>query len=141
MRIKRGIVVAVAATAAAVLPASSAFAIDCTNTSRPALNTAKTAPTYEFGPVQIWIVGNWAWVVVPDEGGFWTFIPPGTGEAALLAEMGLPVSAPGANGNYTNGRHDDLLGQSQALCSPGRVAQLESGNVHGIVAEPQCTPR
>jgi hypothetical protein len=124
----------------AVVPAGAALAVDCTNLSRPALDTTNVAPTYSFydGAVQIWIRGNWAWVSTPDGDPFWTFIPPGSGEQALFDETGFVVSAPGANGNYTNGRHDDLLGQAQALCAKGRLAVLMSGNAHGIVAEPQC---
>lgn len=142
MRIRKLLSVAAVSAALAVAPATAALAVDCTNLSRPALDTTGLAPTYSFydGAVQIWIRGNWAWVSTPD-GAFWTFIPPGSGEQALLDEMGLVVSAPGANGNYTNGRHDDLLGQAQALCAQGRLAVLMSGNMHGIVAEPQCTPR
>jgi hypothetical protein len=141
MRFRNVAAATVAAAAMAVVPATAALAIDCTNLSRPELNTTNLAPTYSFydGAIQIWIRGNWAWVSTPDDGAFWTFIPPGTGEQALADEMGLVVSAPGANGNYTAGRHDDLLGQAQALCAKGRLAVLMSGNEHGIVAEPQCT--
>src|SRR3954453_21587130 len=99
----------VAAGVVAVALAAStgtAAAIDCTNLSRPAFDTTNVAPTYSFGggAVQIWIRGNWAWISTGG-GSFWTFIPPGSGEAALLDELGVVVSAPGANGNYTNGRH------------------------------------
>lgn len=141
MHIKRVVAAGFAAAAIAVAPIASASAVDCTNLSRPPLNTTNVDPTYSFydGAIQVWVVGNWAWVSVPDGDPFWTFIPPGTGEQALADEMGLVVSAPGANGNYTNGRHDDLLGQAQALCAKGRMTVLMSGNAHGIVAEPQCT--
>lgn len=140
MRLKRALVIGTAAVATAVIPATSALAVDCTNLSRPPLNTTNLAPSYSFydGAVKIWLVGNWAWISTPG-GTFWTFIAPGSGEKALLDEMGLVVTAAGANGNYTNGRHDDLLGQAQALCAKGRLAVILSGNAHGIVAEPHCT--
>ena len=141
MHVRKVILALLAAAAVALAPIASASAVDCTNLSRPPLNTTNVAPTYSFyeGAVQIWIVGNWAWVSTPDGGPLWTFIPPGSGEQALLDEMGLVISAPGENGNYTNGRHDDLLGEAQALCAKGRLAVLMSGNAHGIVAEPQCS--
>lgn len=143
MRIRNLVAATGAAVALTVVPATAALAIDCTNLSKPALDTTGVAPTYSFydGAIQVWIRGNWAWVSAPDSAPFWTFIPPGTGEQALADEMGLVVSAPGANGNYTNGRHDDLLGQAQALCAKGRLAVLMSGNAHGIVAEAQCTAK
>jgi hypothetical protein len=138
--IRKLLAVGVAAAALVGAPASAALAVDCTNASRPALNTTSLTPDYDIwgGAVQIYLVGNWAWIVV-DGQGFWTFVPPGTGDAAMSQIAGVTIVTPGDNGNYTDGRHDDLLGQSQALCSPGRMRLvLRNSPLHGIWAEPQC---
>lgn len=140
MSIRKLIGAAAAAAALAVAPAGAALATDCTNASRPPLNTANLTPSYDLygGAVDIYLVGNWAWVVVEGQG-FWTFVPPGTGDVVLSNLAGSPVVSPGVNGNYTDGRFADLLGQSQALCSPGRM-RLVLGNdtLHGVWADPQC---
>lgn len=96
--------------------ASTALADSCANVSRaPApCGTTCTAPVIE---------GNWVWlpsVGVPLEA--WGFAPPGGPDSVL-------VGAPGANGNYTNGFTESLLGHS-AYCLKG-VNQDKS---HGIVS-------
>ena len=140
MRIRTLLGTVAAAVALAVTPAGAAMATDCTNASRPPLNTTGLTPNYDLygGAVDIYLVGNWAWIVVEGQG-FWTFVPPGTGDVALGNLAGTPILSPDANGNYTNGRYADLLGQSQALCSPGRM-RLVLGNdpLRGVWADPQC---
>lgn len=155
--------VGIAVTAAAVLGlALPASALDCHNVSRnvsPADYTiaTTTAPLISIdlgpGPVGeiVWNVipdlkGNWylidltensGVVDVPNSGGivadpgivlqtdavWWGFLPPGT----------VPI-APGANGNYTNGQVEDLLGM--AACAQARqfVHGIQSGACGGIAS-------
>lgn len=130
------------AAIAVVAFGTSALALDCHNVSRnvspaeQALATT-TQPLLSFpigvdpsnGQPVFWNVmndlkGNWYLLALsegaPEPAGvnidiWWGFIPPGT------------VSiAPGANGNYTNGKVDDLLGM--AACPVARQ------DIHGIVS-------
>jgi hypothetical protein len=48
----------------------------------------------------------------------WGFITPGTDLS------GLGITQPDANGNYTNGKADDLLGVS-AICDPTKGVALK----------------
>jgi hypothetical protein len=95
---------------ALALPAA-AFADSCANVSRAAPNDPSTVSK-----------GNWVWL--PSIGGppIWGFAPPGTPDSTLL---GLP----GANGNYTNGKTDSLLGMSNN-CPPGSNTARQTS--HGI---------
>jgi hypothetical protein len=100
----------------ALAVAGTAFADSCANVSRaPApCGTSCTAPVIE---------GNWVWlpsIGVPVEA--WGFAPPGGPDSTGFG-------FPGANGNYTNGFTESLLGHS-AYCLKG-VNQDKS---HGIVS-------
>ncbi len=89
------------ATVAALAVPTAAFADSCANVSRP-------EPTGNQ-PTQ---TGNWVWlpsIGVPVDA--WGFAPPGSPDSQLLG-------APGANGNYTNGKTSSLLGVSNN-CPPG----------------------
>ena len=96
--------------------ASTALADSCLNVSRaaPACNMTCSAPVIE---------GNWVWlpsIGVPEPA--WGFAPPGAEESAANG-------FPGANGNYTNGFTESLLGHS-AYCLKG----VNAGKSHGIVS-------
>jgi len=90
---------------AALATTTAAEASSCANFSRPAppCNLTCTAPVMN---------GNWIWL--PSIGvplAAWGFAPPGTPDS-------VAAGAPGANGNYTNGQTNSLLGMS-ALCTNG----------------------
>jgi hypothetical protein len=100
--------------AVAVAVPSAALADTCSNVSRSA------PPTSSSGPI---IKGNWVWlpsIGVPVQA--WGFAPPG---AADSVNFGFP----GANGNYTNGKTDSLLGVSNN-CPPGNNPARQIS--HGI---------
>jgi hypothetical protein len=95
---------------------TAAFADSCANVSRA---PARCGLTCTSGPVTD---GNWVWlpsIGVPNP--VWGFAPPGTPDSTLL---GLP----GANGNYSNGKTNSLLGNS-AICNGGVPARQTT---HGI---------
>jgi hypothetical protein len=97
----RVFVVAIAAAVLLGLSATAAFADSCLNVSRAAPTSGGSGPA-----------GNWVWlpsIGVPVEA--WGFAPPGGPES-------FEAGAPGANGNYTNGRTESLLGMS-ATCTSG----------------------
>jgi hypothetical protein len=104
---RKGLLVLLAAAALAV-PAAAA-ADSCANYSRhaPACNLSCSHPV---------IQGNWVWLPSIDAAApaAWGFAPPGGPDSTAF---GLP----GANGNYTNGQTESLLGVS-ALCDGGKVA-------------------
>ena len=82
------------------------------------------------GPV---IEGNWLWlpsigVPVPA----WGFVSPGT-------EPAVELGTPGANGNYTNGKTESLLGVS-AVCQGKGNAQNARQQDHGIHATAPLAP-
>ena len=117
----------VALSTALAIP-GAAFADDCANFSRPA--PANYVPG--SGP---YIQGNWLYLpsvgTDPTQQPLWGFITPGTT---------IPgITQPDANGNYTNGKADDLLGVS-AICDPtkGVVLKRQDGAIltgatlHGI---------
>jgi hypothetical protein len=83
------------------------FANDCHNVSR-------AAPA---NPDQFQMQGNWAWI---PEAQAWFFVVPGS---PLAAEAGTPD----ANGNFTNGRTDHLLGMS-ANCDPSKTTSRQTTN-------------
>jgi len=119
-------VLAVGLMTGAVLAAGvgSAYADDCANVSRAPAPCGFSCN----GPV---VEGNWVWlpsVGVPVPA--WGFAPPGGPDSV---EAGFP----GANGNYTNGQAEDLLGvaghHSDAVCStPNRTG--DPTQLHGIVS-------
>jgi hypothetical protein len=97
--------------------AGTALADSCANISRaaPACGMSCTHPV---------VTGNWVWL--PSIGvdfAAWGFAPPGSDESVA---NGLP----GANGNYTNGFSDSLLGHS-AYCLKGVNTQKSHGVVSG----------
>jgi hypothetical protein len=99
-----------------LLLAGTALADSCANISRaPApCGMSCTAPVIE---------GNWVWlpsIGVPEPA--WGFAPPGGPDS-------VGFGFPGANGNYTNGFTESLLGHS-AYCLKG-VNQDKS---HGVVS-------
>lgn len=109
--------------------ASSAFALDCANMSRPA-PAQPTTPVADFsneGGPTIWVVqGDW-WYLVFDgvyTDGFWDKIPPGTAANVLgltpqeAASLGLPAGT--INGNYQGGSGYGLLDNAQAPCNANR---------------------
>jgi hypothetical protein len=98
-------------TLALAIPAAAA-ADSCANVSR-------AAPACDLscsGPV---IQGNWVWLpsVDPSAPPIWGFAPPGASESTTNG-------FPGANGNYTDGFTNSLLGHS-AICQGG-------GNVSNV---------
>ena len=97
-----------------LLIAGTAFADSCYNTDRaaPACDPNCTAPVIE---------GNWVWL--PSIGvnfAAWGFAPPGGPES-------VNNGFPGANGNYTNGDSESLLGKA-AYCTKG----VNTDRQHGI---------
>jgi hypothetical protein len=130
----------VLAAGAVVALSSSAFALDCHNISRNVSASEQTFATTSqpflsfpigvdpashqpvFWNVMPLFKGNWYLLALtegaPEPVGttidiWWGFIPPGT----------VP-GVPGSNGNYTNGKVDDLLGM--AACPVARQ------DIHGI---------
>ncbi len=113
---KRRVFGAVFGVLLSLIVAGAVFADSCANVSRaaPACGDSCSAPVIE---------GNWIWlpsIGVPVEA--WGFAPPGSPES-------VAAGFPGANGNYTNGFTESLLGHS-AYCLKG-VNQAKS---HGIVS-------
>jgi hypothetical protein len=113
---RRGLFSLIGGLVLAIAVAGVTLADSCANVSRAPADCGWSCP----GPV---IEGNWVWlpsISVPVYA--WGFAPPG---AADSTQFGFP----GANGNYTNGFTDSLLGHS-AYCLKG-VNQQKS---HGIVS-------
>jgi hypothetical protein len=96
--------------------AGTALADSCANISRAPADCGWdcTAPV---------IVGNWVWL--PSIGApvyAWGFAPPGGTDS-------IQFGFPGANGNYTNGFTNSLLGRS-AYCLKG----VNTDRSHGVVS-------
>ncbi|MDP9265393.1 MAG: hypothetical protein M3O91_04640 [Chloroflexota bacterium] len=109
---RRFVLVASVALASLAVTAGPALADTCANVSR----AAPTGPV--TGPL---IKGNWVWL--PSVGApidAWGFAPPGALDSVLFG-------FPGANGNYTNGKTDSLLGVS-ANCPPGANPNRQTTN-------------
>lgn len=106
---------ALVCAAAVAVPTTAAFADTCANVSRAAPTTTSGGPI---------IKGNWAWLpsISPGAPPVWGFAPPGATDSVMF---GLP----GANGNYTNGKTDSLLGVSNN-CPPGNNPARQTS--HGI---------
>ena len=136
----RKVVVALAVGAGVMgMGASSAFALDCVNVSRPA-PTQPSQPVVvvpDGGPT-IWVVqGDWWFVSFAPDGAFaagiWDKVPPGTAASVLgltaqqAAAIGLPAGA--VNGNYRGGNGFGLLDNAQAPCNANRQT------THGIQAD------
>jgi len=113
----RTFLVTLAAVAALAVPAA-AVADSCANVSRaPAACGMDCA-----GPV---VDGNWVWL--PSIGvpfAAWGFAPPGGPDSTA-------IGFPGANGNYTNGQTESLLGVS-AVCQDKGNAQGARQQGQGI---------
>ena len=112
---KKRISAAVLAAALALAVPAAALANDCVNVSR-----------HNPGPSEGTVKGNWV-----DVGGVWLFVSPGTN---VEEEFGIPIHVPGENGNYTNGKVDDLLGNS-ANCKGTTSRQQSHGIQSGCGAE------
>jgi hypothetical protein len=123
---RRAATIGIAASAFILVSAGSALADDCANVSRAPAPCGYSCS----GPV---IVGNWVWLpsLDPSAPPIWGFAPPG---AADSVTFGLP----GANGNYTNGQAQDLLGvaghHSSAVCSTPNRTATDFSQLHGIVS-------
>jgi hypothetical protein len=140
---RRRLILTLAAVAAALSMSTQTFALDCRNISRnvsPSEYTLATSaqPVMAFpvgydpqtNQTVFWnampqFKGNWYLLALsegaPEPQGqtvdvWWGFIPPGT----------VPIF-PGAQGNYTNGSVDDLLGM--AACPVVRQ------DIHGIQSD------
>ena len=111
-----------------VLSATAASADSCANVSRAAPAGWTPSTTYDAPLLQ----GNWVWlpslssIFGPDAQfpPFWGKVTPGTEDSILLG-------APGANGNYTNGKTVSLLGVS-AICNQSSQAYVVRQTSHGI---------
>jgi hypothetical protein len=122
--------------------ASSAFALDCVNASRPApAQPASPVAAIPDGPT-IWVVqGDW-WFISFDgvfADGIWDKVPPGTAASIIgltpdqAAAIGLPAGT--VNGNYQAGTGFGLLDKAQAPCNANRQTS------HGIQADStRCSP-
>lgn len=100
--------------------AGTAFADDCANVSRAPAPCGMTCTSSV-------IDGNWVWLPsIGEPFPAWGFAPPGGPDS-------VAINLPGANGNYTNGKVDDLLGvaaqNSPALCANPN----QTTGAHGIV--------
>jgi hypothetical protein len=135
--VRKALIVAVMTVSLIGVGASSAFALDCVNASRPA-PTQPAQPILDApGEITIWVVqGDW-WYVTFGGGSFadavWDKVPPGTAVSVLgltpeqAASIGLPAGT--VNGNFQGGQGFGLLDNSQAPCNPNRQTQ------HGIQAD------
>ena len=99
--------------------AGTAFADSCANISAapPDCHPGCTEPVTR---------GNWVWlpsIGVPFEA--WGFAAPGGPES-------VEHDSPGANGNYTDGDSESLLGKS-AYCTKGVNTDRSNGVVSGCV--------
>jgi len=116
----------VAALVALAVPAV-AVADSCANFSRsaPDCNLSCTTPV---------IQGNWVWLpsVDPSAPPAWGFAPPGGPDS-------VGAGLPGANGNYTNGKTESLLGVS-ALCRTDKVAIFKRQDGVFLIAFAGGTP-
>jgi hypothetical protein len=138
MGLRKLLVVAGMAAAVVGTGATSAYALDCANVSRPA-PVQPAAPVLAGGTgfPTIWVVqGNWWFISFGSGGfstGFWDFVPPGTAATVIgmtadeAAALGLPTSA--TAGNYQAGQGFGLLDKAQAPCVTVRQT------THGIQAE------
>lgn len=103
---------------AALGVAGTALADDCANVNRA------TSPnvTSDSRPVA---TGNWVYLpsVDPSVPPIRGFIRPGTDLS------GLGITQPDANGNYTNGKTDALLGVSANCTKPGGTSRQTSNGI------------
>lgn len=106
-----------------ILAPTAAYALDCTNVSRPPAACGTTCPG---GPI---IKGNWGWLpsIFPGAPAVWAFVPPGTVEG-----FGLP----GENGNFQSGEGYALL--VNAMCDSNGKVLLNRQTGHGIQLDQGC---
>jgi len=112
---RRGLFSLVGGLVLAIALAGVTLADSCANVSRAPADCGWSCQ----GPV---IEGNWVWlpsIGVPEYA--WGFAPPGAPDS-------IQFGFPGANGNYTNGFTQSLLGHS-AYCLKG----VNPDKSHGIV--------
>lgn len=127
--LRKSLAAAVVAAALMFIP-TAANALDCTNASRPANLTS--AAFYEpFPGFQIYVKGNWAFIVAEDA---WVFVPPGS------LKVIDPTAPIGQKGNFQSGEGFALLFNAQ--CDSNGVVldnrQSERGIqlMHGCVVAP-----
>ncbi|WP_413248181.1 hypothetical protein [Sinomonas flava] len=120
----RKTLMALGAAAALTFIPTAAYALDCTNASRPAYAGSDwtEVPGPEGAIIHIHATGNWVYV---QEFGAWTFIPPGT----------IPLT-PGANGNFENGQGFALT--YNAHCDSKGAVLLNRQTDHGIQLMDGC---
>ena len=114
---RKKVMLAIAGASAAALIPAVVRADSCANVSRAPAPCGFSCP----GPV---IEGNWVWL--PSIGipaAVWGFAPPGSPDS-------VNFGFPGANGNYTNGFSNSLLGHS-VHCSPAGDPSSRQ-QTHGI---------
>lgn len=109
--------------AALVLIPTAAYALDCTNVSRP---PAECGSNCTDGPI---LKGNWAWLpsVFPGAEEVWAFVPPGT-----VQDFGIP----GENGNFQSGEGFALL--VNAICDSQGSVLVNRQTEHGIQLMEGC---
>lgn len=147
----RKLLVALAAAGTALGMSTQALALDCHNISRNVspseyafATTTDSLLSFDLqfqGPagevywnVMPMLKGNW-YLLTLTEGGpvntpgvtvaavWWGFIPPGT-----------VAFAPGGNGNYTNGKVDDLLGMAACPVARQLFHGIQSGACGGLAS-------
>lgn len=124
---RRSLLTAVASVVLIAATSATAYADSCANVSRAA-PAGYTSTTVYTAPL---VQGGWVWLPSltsifgpADFPPFWGKITPGTQDSILLG-------APGANGNYTNGKTVSLLGVS-AICKQSSQAFVVRQTTHGI---------
>ena len=120
---RRSLLTTVASVVLMAATSVPAFADSCSNVSRPAPAGWTQTTTYTAPLLQ----GGWVWLPslgIPGLPPFWGKVTPGTSDSILLG-------APGANGNYTNGKTVSLLGVS-AVCNTSSQAFVIRQTTHGI---------
>jgi hypothetical protein len=125
---RRSLLTAAASVVLIAATSVPAFADSCVNVSRAAPAGWTQSTTYTAPLIQ----GGWVWlpslvsIGVPADQlpPFWGKITPGTPDS-------INFGAPGANGNYTNGKTISLLGVS-AVCNTSSQAFVIRQTTHGI---------
>ena len=99
-----------------VLAALVALAVPAVAVADSCANFSRSAPDCNLSCTSPVVKGNWVWLPSVDQSAppAWGFAPPGGPDS-------VGFGFPGANGNYTNGKTESLLGVS-ALCRTDKVA-------------------
>jgi hypothetical protein len=125
---RRSLLTTVASVVLMAATSVPAFADSCSNVSRPAPAGWTQTTTYTAPLLQ----GGWVWlpsltsIGIPAQ-----FLPPFWGKVTPGTSDSIQLGAPGANGNYTNGKTVSLLGVS-AVCSQSSQAYVIRQTDHGI---------